>query len=316
MGRWHAHACLRAGGRVVAVVDLDQAAASRLAASCGHAATAQSLESLPSGATLDVIHVCTPLGTHVEQARAALARGAAVIVEKPTAATAVLTEALLAEAQAGRSFIVPVHQTAFQDGFQRAVRWLKGEPARVFDYRACSTGAAHAPERADEIAAEILPHPLAMLEVMMPDSLARVDWHVQHATPGELLVSGRADGTAVRFMISMHVRPPRHELILFTDEQTITADLFHGFAWREPGSTSRTWKAARPFAAAAVSAFTAATNLGRRIVTREPAYPGLIALVRLAYGALDDPDRRPFSDQHTLEVARARDRILQQIARG
>lgn len=316
MGRWHAHACLRAGGRVAAVVDVDPAAASRLAAACGHAATARSLQSLPSGPTLDVIHVCTPLGTHVEQARAALARGAAVIVEKPTAATAVLTEALLAEAQACRSFIVPVHQTAFQDGFRRAVRWLKGKPARVFDYRACSTGAAHAPDRADEIAAEILPHPLAMLDVMMPDSLARVDWRVQRTTPGELLVSGLADGTAVRFMISMHARPPRHELILFTDEQTITADLFHGFAWREPGRASRTWKAARPFAAAAVSACTAATNLGRRIVKREPAYPGLIALVRLAYDALDDPDRRPFSDQHTLEVARARDRILQQIARG
>jgi predicted dehydrogenase len=315
MGRWHAHACRRAGGRVAAVVDVDPDAAHRLAAAYGSATTAGSLETLPSGSAFDVVHVCTPPGAHAEQARTALERGSAVIVEKPVAPTARLTEALLAQAQKARSFLVPVHQTAFQDGFRRAAGWLNGKHARVFDYRACSAGAADAPDRADEIAAEILPHPLAMLEVLMPDALARIDWRADRTAPGELLVSGLAAATSVRFLISMHARPPRHELMLFMDEQTITVDLFHGFAWRERGGTSRLWKAARPFAAAAASACTAAANLGGRVVRREPAYPGLVALVRRAYDALADPDRRPFSDRHTLEVARARDRILQQISR-
>jgi predicted dehydrogenase len=252
----------------------------------------------------------------VEQVRTAVQRASAVIVEKPVAPTAVMTERLLADAQQSQSFLVPVHQTAFQDGFRRAVGWLRGKPARIFDYRACSAGAASAFHRADEVAAEILPHPLALLEVLMPGTLVRIEWRVDRVAPGELMVSGLVGATAVRFLISMHARPPRHELMLYSDEQTITVDLFHGFAWRERGATSRVWKAARPFASAAVSAGSAATNLAGRIARRQPAYPGLVALVGRAYDALDDPDRRPFSDQHTLQVARARDRILQQISSG
>ncbi|MEP6914242.1 MAG: Gfo/Idh/MocA family oxidoreductase [Acidobacteriota bacterium] len=316
MGRWHARACRRAGGRVTAVVDIDPDAARRLAAACGGAATAISLEALPSGSRLDVIHVCTPIDAHAAQVRAGLSRGAAVIVEKPLAPSAPQTEALLAHARACRSFLVPVHQTACQDGFRRAARWLNARPPRAFDYRACSAGAAGAPERADEIAAEILPHPLALLDVLLPDTLAAIDWWVDRPAAGELLISGVAARTAVRFLISMHARPPRHELMLFTDEQTVTVDLFHGFAWRERGDTSRGWKVARPFAAAAVSGCTAAANLARRALRREPAYPGLVPLVRGTYEALADPDRRPFSDRHTLDVARARDRILQRISRG
>lgn len=314
MGRWHAQACRRAGGRVTAVVDANLDAARRLAAAIGGGATAVSLDSLSEDVTLDVVHVCTPPETHEEQIRAALSHGCPVIVEKPLAPTAAITEELIAAARRTDTWIQPVHQTVFQDGVVRALRWATGGSLRAFDYLACSAGAAAFPERADEIVADILLHPLSLLDVLLPDALDGMRWDTYRIAPGELLVTAVTGATAVRFLISMHVRPTRHELTLFGDEGTVTADLFHGFAWRARGRVSRMGKIARPFVAAASSSCAAAVNLGRRAMRREPAYPGLNTLVKQVYAALDDPARRPFSDRHTLSVARARDQILQQLS--
>ncbi len=314
MGRWHAHACRRAGGRVAAVVDLNLDAAQRLAAELGGAAAAASLDSLSDEMTLDVVHVCTPPETHAKQVYAALSRRCPVIVEKPLAPTAAITEELIAEAGRAKTWLQPVHQTVFQDGVSRALRWATDGRLRAFDYLACSAGADALPDRADEVVADILPHPLSLLDVLRPDALDAMQWVTHRSAPGELLVTAVTGTTTVRFFISMHVRPTRHELTLFGDEGTVTADLFHGFAWRERGHASRMGKIARPFVAAVASSSAAAMNLGRRATSGEPAYPGLNTLVKRVYGALDDPARRPFSDRHTLAVARARDRILQQLS--
>ena len=141
MGRWHTHACRRAGGRVVAVVDVDRDAADRLAQRYAvGAAVAESLESLPSTA-IDVVHVCTPVSSHASLIHAAIARRLPVIVEKPLAADAPSTEQLLRDAAGAGVWVVPVHQTLFQAGVQRAVRWAHGQTLYAFDYRACSAGA-------------------------------------------------------------------------------------------------------------------------------------------------------------------------------
>lgn len=314
MGRWHANACHRAGGRVVGLIDVDIHAAHRLARRIGNPAAAVSLETLPPGVDLDLVHICTPLETHGEQIRAALARRCPVIIEKPFAATAAETEALLAEAGQVGCWVMPVHQPAFQHGIRQAARWVSGRVLRVFDYRACSAGASTAPDRADEVAADILPHPLALLDVFVPEALETMAWQAYRPCAGEIVVTGVAGITAITVLVSMHARPPRHDLTLMTDACTVTADLFHGFAWRESGVTSRLAKLARPFTAGAAASSAAAVNLVRRALRREAAYPGLVPLVRRAYDSLRDGGPRPLDDRHTLAVARARDRILQRIA--
>jgi len=313
MGRWHATACRRAGGQVVGIVDVDIHAAHRLARRLGHPAVAVSLETLPSGAELDLVHICTPPETHAEQIRSALARRCSVIAEKPLAPTAAETEALLAEAGRAGCWVLPVHQAAFQHGIRQAVRWVSGGGLRAFDYRVCSAGASADPQGADAVAADILPHPLALLDLIVPQALEAA-WQVYRPCAGEIAVSGVAGLTAVSVLISMHARPPRHDLTLMTDTCTVRADLFHGFAWRESGATSRFAKMARPVRAGAAASSSAAVNLVRRALRREAAYPGLMPLVRQAYDSLRDGTPRPLDDRHTLAVARARDGILQRLA--
>lgn len=311
MGRWHAHACRRAGGQVVAVIDIDGAAAERLARACGSTTHAVSFDALPAATRIDIVHVCTPGERHVGVIGEALARGCPVIVEKPLAPDASATEAVLLAARDAGLWVVPVHQAVYQDGARVALRWARERRLRVFDYRACSAGADRAPDRAALVAAEILPHPLALLQVWSPEAFDRLAWDVRRPAPGEILATTVAGDVLVRLLISMHARPTRHDLTLLADDGSMVADLFHGFAWLEPGARpTRLSKITRPFTTAAVSAGHAAVNLARRTVTREPAYPGLTALVAAAYRALGDPRQRPFDDAHTLAVARARDVIL------
>ncbi len=315
MGRWHAHACRRAGGQVVAVVDTDTDAAERLARACGTTAHAVSFGTLPATTRIDIVHVCTPGETHVAAIGEALARGCPVIVEKPLAPDASATEAVILAAQQAGLWVVPVHQAVYQDGARAALAWARERRLRVFDFRACSAGADSAPDRAALVAAEILPHPLSLLQVWSPEAFDRITWDVRRPAPGELMATTVAGDVLVRLLISMHARPTRHDLTLLADEGSMVVDLFHGFSWQEPGARpTRLSKITRPFTAAALGAGHAAVNLARRTIAREPAYPGLTALVAAAYRALGDPRQRPFSDAHTLAVARARDVILRQAS--
>ncbi len=317
MGRWHAHACRRAGGRVAAVVDADIDAARQLARALGASAAAASLEGVPPDVRLDAVHVCTPPESHAGQIRAALSRGRGpVIVEKPLAPTAELTEALIAVAREAGTWLQPVHQIVFQAGVARALRWAADGPIRSVDYVVCSAGADACADSADAVVADILPHPLSLIDVLLPDALDTMLWEARRTAPGEWQLTSSTGTTAIRVLISMHARPTRHDLAILGDRGTVIADLFHGFAWRRRGRPSRLSKAASPFASAVASSCSAALNLGRRAWTREPAYPGLNALVAQTYAARHDPARRPLSDRHTMAVARARDRILQQVLRG
>lgn len=315
MGRWHAHASLRAGGRIAAVVDVDEEAARRLAAALGASPTT-ALTGPLDGQRFDAIHVCTPLETHVGEVRRGLAHRCAIIVEKPLAPTAAATEQLVYEARNAGAWLQPVHQTLFQDGLTRALRWMEHDVLRAIDYVACSAGAAHAPAREDEIVADVLPHALSLIDVILPESLERTSWQTWRLAPGELLTAGAPGTTAVRILVSMHARPTRHELTLYGDRSTVVVDLFHGFAWRSRGHLSRVGKIVRPFAAAVLSTSAAAANLGRRAFQHEVAYPGLRTLISRVYAAGGDASRAPMSDQHILAVARTRDRIVEQFLHG
>jgi hypothetical protein len=88
------------------------------------------------------------------------------------------------------------------------------------------------------------------------------------------------------------------------------ADLFHGYAVVEHGAVSRTAKLARPFRLAAGSLLAASANLARRLVQREPAYPGLTELVRQFHRAATGGGPVPITADETLDIAETRDRLM------
>lgn len=104
MGRVHSHAVRVAGADLVAVAGSSPAAAREAAARLGAERAAGTPGELIDSPDIDVVHVCTPNGTHRELAAAALAAGKHVVCEKPLATT--LDDAALLAELARRSAAV------------------------------------------------------------------------------------------------------------------------------------------------------------------------------------------------------------------
>jgi len=311
MGRWHARAADRAGARVACILDPDESRARTLARQFPGCVTAASLELLRGAMAPQVVHICTPTATHDALARTALAGGCHVLVEKPLASDATATEALIRLAREAGLLVCPVHQFVYQRGIREvlASRRGLGEILHV-RFQVCSAGAADRPqEDADVIAAEILPHPLSLLERISPGSLDRMTWRAVHPRQGEIGVLGADASLSTTIIVSMGGRPTANEMSVIGTRASAHVDLFHGFATLETGRVSRGRKIRRPFERAATTLASAGANLARRAVARQPAYPGLWELIAAFYAAAAGRGAAPFSPSEIVSTARALDAI-------
>jgi len=313
MGHWHAHALEKVGGEVIAIVDFDTAKAERLAADYPNAKSFETVEKMLAAQDIDVLHVCSPTASHELIAETAIEAGVHLLVEKPVAATAKKTVELYDLAARRETFLCPVHQFVFQDGTAKAKKRL-ADIGRVvhLEARICSAGGdGLGGERIDQIAADILPHPLSMAQKFIEDDISQIDWNVLHPGDGELRIFGQeSKGASLSFFISMNSRPTSNSFHLYGSNGTIHLDLFHGFSIVEPGSASKTGKILHPFDLAARN-FTAATvNLAQRIVRRESAYPGLRQLIREFYAAIKDGAELPIKPAEAIAVAEIRDLLI------
>jgi predicted dehydrogenase len=312
MGRWHADAAVRAGGRVTAVVDRDLARAEALAARYSHSMARNQLGAALAGCETSVVHLCTPSPTHESLAREAIEAGHHVLVEKPLAPTLAATRRLLDLAAARRVLLCPVHQFAFQRGTLRMFRMLPRLGAvRHVDLIICSAGAEGQPDAVrDEVAFDTLPHPFSLLVRLLGSQFAEISWTVAHAGAGELRLSGAAPGVTAGLVVSMSGRPTQNVVRVIADRGSVSSDLFHGFATFEKGTVSRARKVLRPLSTSSVDFVAAITNLGRRLLEREYAYPGLRELVRRLYVAVAENGANPISPADTLAVSAACDHVV------
>ncbi len=312
MGRHHAAAARACGAKVVAVVDARQAVADHLAGQFGDARASMSA----AGLACDVAHVCTPLDTHAAIAFELAAAGIDALIEKPIGADHAEAAAIAtAFSDAGR-FVCPVHQYAFHEGMDRAVAALPsiGRLVRI-DFEIASAGALGDNARADAVAIEILPHPLAILQRLLPDvRLAGLAWQVTRPQPGEWQIGVVIDAVIVSIAISMARRPTQLTTRISGDAGTIEIDHFHGYAVRHGGRATRATKIARPFAHSVRHFGAAGANLMARGLRGEAAYPGLRALTRQFYRAVAARDAAllPIGTQAFLDVAQACDAIAAQ----
>lgn len=312
MGRWHAHAIRRIGSTIAGVVDVDPLRAGELAARHRGARPFGDLDNSLEALAPDIVHVCTPTGSHVPLVRSALRAGCHVLAEKPLAQTARETQDLLMLAdQAGR-LLVPVHQFVWQRGaLQLADRLPALAPILHLELAAASAGAAGASDAvADAVAADILPHFLALTRWLLGGRLAEAHWAVERPRAGEWRVTGRCGLVPVQFLVSMSARPTFAELRLLGAHGSARLDLFHGFAVFEGDAVSRVAKVARPFGVAARSFVAASHNVAYRALAREPAYPGLMELIRRVHLAAAGTGETPVRPEETLDIACVRDRLV------
>ncbi len=315
MGRWHADAAARNGARIVAVADPNPARCQALARRHG----ASAFDGLPAALNAgppDIVHLCTPAGTHRALATSALEAGAHVLAEKPLAPDAAGTSALFELARREKRLLCPVHQFLFQRGVLSAGRAIETRiaPLLHLDYTACSAGGSgRSQQEIDDISLDILPHPLSLVRRLLGQPLRDLALEAARASAGELRVTGHSGQRSVSLLISMGGRPTSSSMRLIGGGGTIHLDLFHGFAVVERGATSRAQKIAHPLLLAGATMGAAVWNLGSRAVQREPAYPGLRELVRRFFAAVRGNEPCPITAEEALDVARARDAVIRAI---
>lgn len=312
MGFWHAKTVEHLGGSVVAIFDLNAAAAQRLAAKFPGASTGTDLVALLEGNKIDVLHICTPTASHFELAAAALTRGIHVLVEKPMTMTAAETERLCALAAGHNALLCPVHQFPFQRGVLKAQAALeKIGKIRHFEARFCSAGGlGKTAAEMDAIVADILPHPLSLMQAIAPGRLSENGWNVIRPAAGEFHATLTSAGINFSILISMNTRPTTTSLHLLGSYGTIHLDLFHGFCVVEPGEVSRWRKIIHPFDLAIRTLVAASANLVRRFLQGESAYPGLRNLTAQFYDAVEGKVPAPIGPADALAVASVRDQLM------
>jgi predicted dehydrogenase len=310
MGRWHADAARRMGACIVAIVDPVSDRARVIAGAAG-----STFVTLDAALTtpVDVVHICTPLETHVALSRQALAAGCHVIVEKPATPTLAEAEALAYAARAAGRMLVPVHQFVFQKGIRHILARREGiGPFRHIEFAVCSAGAdsTHSVDR-DQIAAEIAPHAFALARALLRTSMAGLDWHLERAAPGEWRFSATTTvGCTVAALISMSARPTFATCRVLGEHGSAMADLFQGFSVFEPDMSSPGYKVMRPLSVSLRTAGASAWQLASRALLRERAYPGLRGLIAATYAAIAGRGAAPFRNDELVDVAAAREHLL------
>ena len=312
MGRWHADALEKAGGDVLGVVDSDICRTDSFAANFPNVHRERELIKLLAARNLDVLHVCSPTPSHVQIAETALKEGIHLLIEKPIAQTSDETVKLYDLASRHGALLCPVHQFVFQEGTVKAKKLLPriGDLVHL-EARICSAGGIRLnTEWLDETAADILPHPLSLIQNFLGSDFSDIDWSVLRPSHGELRVHGQIGEKSLAIFISMNSRPTTNSFHLVGTGGTIHLDLFHGFSIYEPGKTSRTRKILHPFDLAFRNVSAAAFNLGRRTLRREPAYPGLRQLIQKFYSAVKGGTESPITSAEAIAVAEIRDLLM------
>jgi predicted dehydrogenase len=311
MGRWHARYASRAGAEVTAIVDPRAEAAADLHGAFPRARTFASLEECLAAGAADAVHICTPAESHARLARTALLAGCHVLVEKPAAANAAEASALVDLARQKGLRLCPVHQFPFQRGFARLMADLPrlGELLRVEYAVRSAGGAGRPPAERRALLLEILPHPVSLFRRVLGHGMDAGAWEVLAFGDDELELSASDGGLRLRIDAGLRARPTRNELVLTGARATGRVDLFHGYAVLDTGGTSRAAKATAPLRAGTRLLWAAGTNLARRALDREPAFPGLRELVRRFYASIAESMPPPIRPDEIEEAAALIERV-------
>lgn len=308
MGNWHAHAAKKNGAIIAAVIDSSIQAASTLVGRYGGRAFADFEQALVE-AHFEVVHICTPLKTHVLLAKQALIAEKHVIVEKPVAPSRSEVSDLQDLAASKNLLLCPVHQFAFQQGVASAKKELarrtSGPLAVSFDF-ASAGGVGREAHELNQILVEILPHPLSILSEVWPEApLEQTSLFVDNSRDGELFTHSHHRGFPVTVKLSLNARPTHCSMTIYHEKGAIHLNLFHGFAVFESPAVSRFRKIIAPFALSINTLIAATRNLLERAINREPAYPGLRTLIQKCYRSVEQSTPGPISRNNTLAVATA-----------
>lgn len=309
MARLHAHALPRMGVSysIVGAFDHDTLTATEFARDFGGRAF-DTMEQLLAAAP-HVVHVCTPAGRHFEPARAAVAAGANVYVEKPFQETATEAAALLALAAARGVAVCAGHQQLYDSAYLRLKTRVAtlGKPVQVesrFTFSPSVDPETGPPARLAQQLLDIVPHPLYTLLDAMETLHPAGETTVAHATADYrqihvLLKRGAIEGT---LFVSLRARPILSTLTVTGTGGSLTADFVRSVLVGAGNSgTSPVEKILNPLLEGLQLQWRSVRSLVRRIFAGGH-YPGLAELLGAFYRSITSATASPLTPAHLTSV--------------
>ena len=282
MGYWHHYYTTRLGVPVVAVVDPILEKATALAARSPGSQAFQSLDDALDSVSPSSLHLCTSLEQRKRLMSGALDSRANLLIEKPVASSLAEWEGWLERSDA---LLMPCHQFVWQRGFQKALRG-RSRLGRIVALKHCintAGGEGLSKEETDGLCLAILPHSISLFQAWLGSRVLETTWSGLSQSPDYLEISGLSSQVRLKAEICLSSRPTRNELWVLGTAGSYRLDLFHGFAVFSEGTVSRWHKATLPVREAVSTGLVTLAELVRRGVRREPAYPGLSALLSRFY---------------------------------
>ena len=253
----------------------------------------------------DVVHVCTPPGSHAQLAQLALEAGSHVYVEKPFAPTVQDAKSIIeTAARVGRK-VCAGHQVLFEETAQRLPSLIRplGNLVHIESYFSFNQVRRNL-SPADQLM-DILPHPAYLLLDVLNRS-GSGDLSIQEPivdAAGEvrcLLQHGRTTGMLT---VTLRGRPVESYLKIVGDNGTIVADFVRNTIARLPGPGASAFDAIiNPYWLSKQLAVDTTKAFVKRAVKKQKSYPGLFELVQAFHDAVGRNTPSPVSPESILQT--------------
>lgn len=296
---------LKPAVRVVGVADPSEGARARALELEPEAEGSPDLGTLLARVDADVVHVCTPMGTHADVAREALAGGCHVYVEKPVTPRLDELDPLLNDADARGLKLCAGHQVLYERPYRRLAELLPAlgkivHAESYFSFRPVRTRSSRGrPLTQGEQLIDVLPHPtyllLDLLERAAPEGAFEPGSLevTPHGTVHGSVRKGTLTGTLV---VSLEARPVEHWLRAVGTNGWVQADFVRGSVQELLGpGASGIDKALNPFRLSTQLATRSTAALGRKVLGRGSGYPGLEEIFAAFYESIRSNGPSPTS---------------------
>jgi predicted dehydrogenase/nucleoside-diphosphate-sugar epimerase len=263
----------------------------------------------------DIVHVCTPPGTHAELACLALSRGAHVYVEKPFALTSRDAETILSKAKTAGRKVCAGHQLLYESPALRSHESLKniGNILYVESYfsfrpvrRAMDGRSTISP--LDQLV-DILPHPVYLLLNFMKGISGNGEEVPVETQALEVSANGwvrglfRCGGVAGNLVVTLQGRPVESYVRVVGANGCLLADFVRGTVVELPGpGTSGISKVINPYSQASQTISRTTRALLKRLFGKQKSYPGLAEIFHAFYESVRSGTAVPVSYPSILET--------------
>jgi len=282
-----------------------------------------SVDKMLNQSQLDVIHICTPLETHLDLAEKAIKSGVNAYVEKPFALNHKNAESLFKRADKKNVKICAGHQLLFEKACQETKKILHyiGDIIHIesyFSFRQVRKNIGPVDQVVD-----ILPHPVySLLEFLNKNACSESKnpveiKSIQVTNNGDVRSLLKRDGVTGTLVVTLKGRPVESYLHIVGVNGSLWVDFVRETVTKFTGpGTSAIDAVLNPYLQAKQLLLNTTKAFASRAFSKQKSYPGLYELVKVFYKSVSNGSTSPLTDASILDTVRVCETITSELKKA